>query len=540
MIKRLIAGSLAASIVGAAVLVFWRVTLDFERQQATEIVAGEARGTRQQLGNRIEIQMRALRDLAIYWAEYDDQPVDQWVSDARIELDHFHGMEMVAWSSRTANVRYFAETPIGRLDQNPTERQWQQVKEVFAHVEEIEEAMIEGPLEGKDGNAEYRVVIPAGRDGDEGVLFSVVDAQDSLHEMLVDESPSYHIMVRWDGTELYRRGEPAQDLPAEWIQRETVALLMGPKWEVTQVPTEDMVSALESPASSALLIVGLGIAAVMGLLVFETLRSRERHRVGMAAEQELQELNRHLEETVRERVRDLEEVSADLRTISEAASHDLRAPLAAIVFELALLREWMGESDPADAREAVERIDLAVDRMSRIIENLLRLSQVSHATFEPEEVDLNILASEVFEELNDAERGPEAEVEIEHLPTVTGDADLLRILFTNLIENALKFGREGVRREIEIGSEVLDEGPQIFVRDNGVGFESEMAEKIFRPFERLSAADPNGVGLGLAIAARVVRRHGGRIWAEAAPEQGATFVFSLGESHPTGATDDAV
>ena len=169
--------------------------------------------------------------------------------------------------------------------------------------------------------------------------------------------------------------------------------------------------------------------------------------------------------------------------------------------------------------------------MNELIEGLLQLAQVSHHTLRNEEVDLSSVAQEVIQRLR--EREPARSVRFVCPPslTVRGDGRFLRIVMHNLLENAWKYTSRTVDAQIEFGCESDGERTIFFVKDNGAGFDMQFAEHLFEPFQRLhSATEFAGAGIGLATVARVVQRHGGRIWARAAPEEGATFFFTL--AHP--------
>jgi signal transduction histidine kinase len=211
-------------------------------------------------------------------------------------------------------------------------------------------------------------------------------------------------------------------------------------------------------------------------------------------------------------------------------SHDLRAPLRPIDgFSQAVLEEWGPKLDDK-ARDYLTRIRAAAQRMGHIIEDLLKLSRLSRGDMSLQPVDLASIAQSIAAELRVSE--PERAVSFKSpaaAPCV-GDARLLRIALENLIRNAWKFTRKREDPVIELGVQ-QDEGRNVyFLRDNGAGFAQDQSARLFQPFQRLhSAAEFEGTGIGLAIVGRIIHRHGGRIWAESSPGQGATFFFTLGE-----------
>jgi signal transduction histidine kinase len=166
--------------------------------------------------------------------------------------------------------------------------------------------------------------------------------------------------------------------------------------------------------------------------------------------------------------------------------------------------------------------------MADIIDRLLRLSVVSNVTFSRERLDMQALVSETFDELIATEPAPKVDFVLHELPDANADPNLVPILLLNLLGNALKYTRNRDPRRIECGSLSQDGSYCYFVRDNGIGFEPDMAARLFRAFERGADDSEPGLGLGLDIAARIASRHEGRIWAEGSPGQGACFYFTLG------------
>ncbi len=238
---------------------------------------------------------------------------------------------------------------------------------------------------------------------------------------------------------------------------------------------------------------------------------------------------RRAEELVRQRSRQLEAVNEELEAFSYSVSHDLRAPLRAIEgFSRAMVEDYGATLDDT-ARDYLDRINRGAKRMGQLIEDLLMLSRVSRGSLQWGEVDLSALAAEIAETLRAAE--PERRVTLDITPGIAARADpnLLRVALQNLLDNAWKYTRIREHAHIEFG--VLDEGgqPVFYVRDDGVGFDPRFADKLFRPFQRLHRVDEfEGTGIGLATVHRIVRRHGGRVWAESEPDRGATFYFTLG------------
>jgi PAS domain S-box-containing protein len=255
------------------------------------------------------------------------------------------------------------------------------------------------------------------------------------------------------------------------------------------------------------------------------------------AEEEIARLNADLERRVHARTAELEAANAELEAFSYSVSHDLRAPLRAIDgFSQALMEDFR-EQLPRPAGDYLRRIVAATRRMSDLIDGLLDLSRVSRAEMRWQDVDLATMARQEAEALQRAEPQRRVEWVIPESLAARGDPRLLRVALDNLIGNAWKFtaGKEAAR--IQIGQRTNGEGREYFVADDGAGFDMAYAGKLFGAFQRLhTEREFEGTGIGLATVRRVISRHGGRIWAEAAPGRGATFFFTLGAEIPAEAS----
>ncbi len=224
-----------------------------------------------------------------------------------------------------------------------------------------------------------------------------------------------------------------------------------------------------------------------------------------------------LEARVRERTRELE---GFLYTVS----HDFRAPLRAIMSASMILLEDYGDSLDRDGQAELKRQSQAAKKLGSLMDDLLRLSRLGRQEMRTEKLDLTALAREVASEVASRTNGTPPEIEVADGLSVQGDPALMRLLFQNLLENAAKFAKKGEPARIVVGRE----GEALFVRDQGIGFPPEKAEKIFGPFERLHTdAEYPGSGVGLANVKRIVDRHGGRVWAEGTLGGGATFWVRL-------------
>jgi len=252
------------------------------------------------------------------------------------------------------------------------------------------------------------------------------------------------------------------------------------------------------------------------------------------AEAQTEDLNAMLEQKVRERTTQLEATIAELEAFAYSISHDLRAPLRGIDgFSQAMLEDY-GDRLDASARDYLTRIRHGTQRMGQLIDDLLNLSRVTRAPLAPRRLDLSTMAQEILLRLQAEAPERKLHLKIQAGLKAMGDPGLLQLALENLLGNAWKYSSKTPQPRIEFGRTEQDGQPVFFVRDNGAGFDMAYADKLFGAFQRLHhPSEFEGTGIGLATVRRIIHRHGGRIWAEAAPGQGATFYFTLGNPAPT-------
>ncbi len=264
----------------------------------------------------------------------------------------------------------------------------------------------------------------------------------------------------------------------------------------------------------------------------DKLRELEKANADVRArEDDLRKAKRELEQRVAERTAELEAINKELESFAYTVSHDLRAPLRLISALSAEIEERFAGSAPATLVGGTQGIRRATQRMSTLIDELLKLSRVAPRVLNRQRVDLSAMAAEVMEELAQDTPARNVKVDIQPGLTLVADPPLLRIAIYNLLDNALKYTSTRARAEIRVGSRVEQGETVYFVRDNGVGFEQSEASNLFKPFQRLSTAESfAGTGIGLATVARIIHRHGGGVWAQGTRAEGAVFYFSLPET----------
>jgi signal transduction histidine kinase len=256
------------------------------------------------------------------------------------------------------------------------------------------------------------------------------------------------------------------------------------------------------------------------------------HRIAISGDDELADLGRAFDamaEKLQASYASIERANRELESFSYSVSHDLRAPLRHVTGFVGLLREHAPRDLDPKSQHYLDVIDQAATKMGMLIDDLLAFSRMGRVDPKRERVALGPLVDGVVQELAPEIAGQPIAWEIGPLPEVMGDAAMLRQVWKNLLGNAVKFSRGRAPARISVGSVPCGPGEvQVYVRDNGVGFDMKYAAKLFQVFQRLHSTEEfEGTGIGLAIVQRIVQRHGGRAWAEGSPGHGATFWVSL-------------
>lgn len=242
----------------------------------------------------------------------------------------------------------------------------------------------------------------------------------------------------------------------------------------------------------------------------------------------LKQFNRELELRVAERTAQLEKANKELDSFSYSVSHDLRSPLRHITGFLEMFRMETGDIPNEKAKHYMDVIDESAKRMGQLIDDLLSFSRMGRASLSSNLVNMNYLVNDILEDFSDDIQGDKISVIRHPLPDIKGDRAMLRVVYVNLISNAVKFSKKSLNPEIIIGHEIINGEDTFFIRDNGVGFNMQYASKLFGVFQRLhNERDFSGTGIGLAMVKNIIERHNGRIWAESEPDKGACFYFVL-------------
>jgi len=260
-------------------------------------------------------------------------------------------------------------------------------------------------------------------------------------------------------------------------------------------------------------------------------QNSELRRYATELEQRVAERTHELEErneALRRNAAELLAANQELDAFAYSVSHDLRAPLRSIDgFSQVLLEDYAAQLDQA-GQDSLRRVRAASQRMATLIDDLLKLARVTRAEMRTEVVDLSAMARDIAAELQKTDSARQVEVVIAPGLTARADLPLLRVALENLLRNSWKYTAKQPRPRVEFRSVEANDGQAFMVKDNGAGFDMKYMDKLFGVFQRLhSAAEFEGTGVGLATVRRIITRHGGRIWAEGAVDQGATFYFTL-------------
>ena len=398
----------------------------------------------------------------------------------------------------------------------------EQLREAYETIEAIRGGGVDSLVIGPPGQEQvytlasadrpYRLIVQAMSEG---------AATISPRGVILDVNPRLTAMTGRPGTQLI--GTPVLNLvPGAWCPELTRLLDVG-----AGASTRGEVE-LNGPDGAAvpvlLAVSGFDLDGMLLRCLVLTDLTGQR-----AAEAKVQTINAELEARVAQRTAELELANSNLEAFSYSVAHDLRAPLRALSgFGDALLEDYGDRLDEA-GRGYVGRIQAASGQMASLIDDLLVLSRVSRVDMTLEPVDLSAEAAAIAGELHSRDRGRRIRFIIADGVRVTADRSLIRTVVQNLLENAWKFTAKRDGAVIEFASAAAEDGRVCcYVRDNGAGFDPAYASKLFKPFERLhNTAEFPGTGIGLASVARIVERHGGRVWAQGAVGHGATFYFTL-------------
>jgi signal transduction histidine kinase len=406
-----------------------------------------------------------------------------------------------------------------------------------------EGSFLVGPLRLADGRPVFGLRVRTDLVQPHATVFAAFDPDVALHALMDRMALGYGIRIAVGDEEIYRREPPDAKMLFDLGRADFVALGLGTSWSLSVSPTSTVAASFYDEGPLMALGAGLAATVLIGLAVhFSTLawRRAEALRVSNAeleqqvqetrrGKGELEQLSAELEARVAERTLELNETIADLETFNYSVSHDLRGPLGAVINFASILREDHEEHLDAAGRENLSRIVHSAASAVSMMDALLAYARSGRADLHKTPLDVTRLVRHVlYDEGLVVTPESSCVVKIGDLPDVVADESMLRFIFMNLISNACKFTRTGEAPCVEVGGSVAGNEATYYVRDEGVGFDMRFSDKLFKVFERLHGADEfDGHGVGLAVVARMVRRHGGHVWAQAAVGKGATFYFTV-------------
>jgi signal transduction histidine kinase len=529
---------LLVAALGVALSLFgWGRLVDERRDVALSTIRADAIKSRGAVANQIERRLDSLQDLARFWGRFGRQPIAEWRVDSDILMKSARGVDWLLWVGAPGEpLRFAARDPEARPDPAVA-------AEARTHWDH---PVIEGPAELATGYG-FLVFVPVrGASAEAGqVLVASIHTDDLLAPLFPESATAYATELRWGDTVIYRSGEADPRAPAWWLAESEVHLSLGPVWTLTLRPTDAMVAAVFTPLPNVLLASGVLLSILLGALVHQMRLNRRTIRfldsANRALDSRIQEaaqkdsalrlLNQQLEARVAARTAALNDAVDELEAFNFSVSHDLRSPLGAILNFSALLEEDSGPALDDSSREMLGRIRRSATAALELLQGLLALSHASRDPLERTHLDMTKVAREAFASAAAGQADVDVELVIEDLPPAHADHALVSNVLSNLFSNALKYSRGREKRRIVVTGRREGNENIYVIADNGVGFDMRFAKKLFGVFERLHRSDQyEGTGVGLAMVARIVRRHGGRVWAESQPGSGARIYFTLPRS----------
>jgi signal transduction histidine kinase len=399
-----------------------------------------------------------------------------------------------------------------------------------------------GPTRLAGGRAALGVLVGSGPDPRPAV-FALLEPEVPLRRLFGQGVAGYSVRVLSGNDELFRLPANGVAPPADpYWKTADVAVGATSSWTLLVHPTALLGGIAQRGGAILGLAACITISALLALLVLEAQLARARGvsllrvdadlRESIAETErevtEVRELRGALETRVTERTAVLRDTIEELETFNYSVAHDLRSPMGAVINFAGIIDHDFGTTLDPQAKEYLSRISASATGAVALMNGLLAFSQSGREPLHKRNIDVRDLVESVRDDLVDAKSHDAAAVEIGDLPEAFADPSMIRRVFTNLISNALKFARPGTHTHVEVAGYTQKHETVYFVRDDGVGFDMRYAQKLFGVFERLHSREEfEGHGVGLAIVSRLVRRHGGRIWAQGIVGKGATFFFSL-------------
>jgi signal transduction histidine kinase len=503
-----------------------------EQEQFEKIIEASANSVRAQIDAELEARMHSISILAREWQDRLLPRRGDWESDVRLILSQSPGLHSIAWVDAKGEHSwvYPPGSDLPAID-------------LARARSAMRRAVIQEPVVGSDGEPRLRILAPLleQRGVPAGWLAGTYGSRALFKEILASVDTTFRVDIKAGKLELYRgRTTGGGETPRQVVAHTSLALPGGLRIQIELEPSDEMIATARSQLPHATLAGGVAMAALLATaLVLRNVASQRALALEVEiqghenAENEVRRLNAELEARVRDRTSELERKNEELQKFASFLTHELRQPLGTQMIWIELLESEMKEPRDGSTQRTLANIRAMALKMSELITAQIAVTAKPGAQAGTDPVDLAAAVRDAISEVAPQLDGVGAKVVVGTLPTVRADASQLTQLFRNLLENAVKYRRDGVQCEISITAQVTPEatlagGIEIFVEDNGRGFRPQDAERIFEARERLKT-DGDGQGLGLAICRGIVERHGGSLRAEGRPGVGATFRIALPE-----------
>lgn len=504
-----------------------------ESEQFALFVDTNARRLRAEIRAELDSRMHSIATLAREWQDRLLPRRGDWESDVRLFLSQSPGLHSIVWVDADGDQSwaYPPEVALPGID----------IDQLRAGGTALRRPVMLKPVLPKDGIPRLRILAPLRERGVlVGWLAATYSSRELFQEVLASVDKTFEVGIAAGEIDLYHPPATAKDDPPHPVSHTALALPGDElKIEIAVEPSDDVIAAAHSRLPGATLAGGLALSILAMLALYQRNVAAQQARAlageierHQRTEAEVRRLNASLEQRVSERTSDLERSNDELQKFASFLSHELRQPLGTQMIWIELLESQAASALDETAQRNLEKIRAMALRMSDLISAQIAITQQPGARAASTRVDLAAVVREAIGVVAPRVEEAGAKVSVGALPQARGDAGQLAQLFRNLLENALKYRRDGVQCEISITAHPASDpafagGCEIAVEDNGRGFAPEDAERIFAESERLDVEGPEGQGLGLALCRKIIDRHGGCLRADGRPGEGATFRIVL-------------
>jgi signal transduction histidine kinase len=574
----------------AATLLLWQALRVQERERIEQTIGVVAASVKNEISTRVDTRILALVRVAQRWARAGGAPPQaQWEFEAELNFQQFPGYQAIVWIDPTFQARWLVSRDTVQTLQSLRVAFTQYGEKALTAARDQDTVAVTPAIDLASGSKGFMVCVPLVVQGQsfDGFIVGLFAFRSLLDAILKNIAPGYAIALFDGAEEVYRRDSSAGQSRTEWHQ-ETIVDLYGVTWRVRIWPLPEELATKRSALPEVTLGAGFVTAVLLmwAMTLARTARARAqelettnrelsqevavRQRLAEEVERARAELELRVQERTAELARANEELhrenlerkraeaalarqaqelarsNSELEQFAYVASHDLQEPLRKILAFGDRLKTKYGQELTGLSRDYLERMQAAAMRMQTLITDLLSLSRVTTRPQPFVSVDLSAVARTVVSDMEVRIQLLRGRVQIDQLPTIEADPMQMSQLLQNLISNALKFHRDEEPPVVKVWGQLLQNAEsdgqkneldrqfcQIWVEDNGVGFDEKYLDRIFEPFQRLHGrGEYEGTGMGLAICRKIVECHEGKITARSRLGQGTTFIVTLPVQHP--------